>query len=64
MLMVITGKILLGILSLLYYVVLLITLFFKQIEIKDIIQYEEETIIRSIGSASYQTFIGKDFIVK
>ena len=64
MLMVITGKILLGILSLLYSVVLLITLFFKQIEIKDIIQYEEETIIRSISIASYQTFIGKDFIVK
>lgn len=64
MLMVITGKILLGILSLLYSVVLLITLFFKQIEIKDIIQYEEETIILSIGSTPYQTFIGKDFIVK
>ena len=42
-----------------YSNVLLITLFFKQIEIKDIIQYEKETIIRSIDSASYQTIIGK-----
>ena len=42
-----------------YSNVLLITLFFKQIEIKDIIQYEEETIILSTGSALYQTFIGK-----
>ena len=36
-----------------YSNVLLITLFFKQIEIKDIIQYEEETITGGTCCASY-----------